>query len=869
MLSRLKDHDRSIGIACQSVHATGDCQGGASATGGNWTCPGIDASVNALFNCRGGSGQFRRTQLEIPMSFRLSGSFFPRFFVVIGLLAGLSESSPVFAQQVLPQVVRIAEADNDFELDGDLDEAVWKDLPVIDGMQVIDPDTLEDAPYETHVRMFYTERGIYIGIMNFQPPDTFVARMTSRDTRLARDGVVVGIDPSGQGLYGYFIRLNLGETMTDATILPERQMNMQWDGAWNGRTSELDNGWSAELYIPWSMMAMPRNDEDRVVGFYFERQVGHLNGDTWSNPPLPRTVNEFLSAFTKYEMPGIEPSRPLTYFPFIGGVHDGIRHEDTYKVGTDIYWRPTLNTQLSATINPDFGSIQADDVVVNLTAFEQFFPEQRNFFLEGQDIFITHPRASGFGGGPGGPIQLVNTRRIGGAAIFDVPDDVTVTPTDLSAPTDLLGAAKFTGQSGAFRYGTLLAAEDDMEIDGIRDDGSKVTLQSEGRDFIVGRVLYEDTNRGGRRSIGWMGTSVNHPDIDENVNAIDAHFFSADNRWVFDSSFMRSDKEGEVGYGGLADLAFRPERGRQHTFRATYFDETLDINELGFLTRNDQANLDYNFNMTESDIPWLRSRDTTWFVVNQWNLDGRPVRTGVFFNQNYNFLNNDTFAYSLRYFPGRVDDRLGRGTGDFKIPAREAANVSYETDPSLPLALNIGLSWDADDLGPSNVTTNAGVAWRPTDRFSSEFNVRYTDQEALLLHRGNGQYTSFEAHQWAPNLEVNYFIGPRQQIRFSLQYNGLKAFEDRFWQSSPDKVDYLTPVEKPTTTPDDFVISRMTFQARYRWEIAPLSDLFLVYTRGSNLPRDSFDSYSDLIQRTWNQPIVDTFAFRLRYRFGS
>ncbi|MEZ5489531.1 MAG: DUF5916 domain-containing protein [Gammaproteobacteria bacterium] len=765
-------------------------------------------------------------------------------------------------------MTRIAEADNDFQLDGDLDEEVWKNLPVIDGMQVIDPDTLVDAPHETHVRMFYSERGIYIGIMNFQPRETLVARMTSRDTRLARDGVVIGIDPSGQGLYGYFIRLNLGETMTDATILPERQMNMQWDGNWNGRTSELDDGWSAEVYIPWSMMALPQDDTNRVMGFYFERQVGYLNGDTWSNPPLPRTVNEFLSAFTKYEMPGVEPTNQLTYFPFIGGVHDGIRHEDTYKVGADIYWRPTLNTQLSATLNPDFGSIQADDVVVNLTAFEQFFPEQRNFFLEGQDIFITHPRHSN-PGGPGGPIQLVNTRRIGRAPIFDVPDDVTVVPTDLSAPSDLLGAVKFTGQSGAFRYGTLLASEDNMEIDGVLEDGSKLTLESEGRDFLVARVLYEDTAQGGRRSIGWMGTSVNHPEIDETVNAIDAHYFSADNRWVIDSSFMRSDKDGETGYGGMADFGFRPERGKQHTVRATYFDEKLDINELGFLTRNDQMNLDYNYSVVESDIPSLRSRNTFWIVTNQWNVDGRPVRLGMFFNQNYNFLNNDTFSYSLRVFPSRFDDRLGRGTGDFKIPTRYAANVGFESDPSVPLAFNVGLDWNTDDLGPANVTTSAGVVWRPTDRFSSEINVRYTDQEALLLHRGGGRYTSFEAHQWAPNMEFNYFIGPRQQIRFSMQYNGLKAYEDRFWQSSPESGDPLTPIAKPNDTPDDFVISRMTFQARYRWEIAPLSDLFLVYTRGSNLPRDSFDNFSDMIERTWNQPIVDTFAFRLRYRFGS
>ena len=772
------------------------------------------------------------------------------------------------AQSFFPQVTRIDEADNDFRLDGDLDESVWTDLPVIDGMKVINPDTLADAPYETHVRMFYTERGIYIGAMNYQPDDSLVARMTSRDVRLARDGFVVSIDPSGQGLYGYFIRLNLGESMTDGTILPERQFNMQWDGPWNGRTSEVEGGWSAEIYIPWSMMALPQADDVRTIGFYFERQVGHLNGDTWSNPALPQTVNEYLSAFTKYELRGIQPRRQLTYYPFIGGVHDDIRHEDNYKIGTDIFWRPTTNTQLTATINPDFGSVQADDVVVNLTAFEQFFPEQRDFFLEGQDIFITHPRHTN-PGGPGGPIQLVNTRRIGGAPIIDVPDDVEVLPTDLSQPTDLLGALKFVGQQGRIRYGTLMAFEDEMEVEGIRDDGSIVALESEGRDFLVGRMLYEDTNSGGRRSIGWMGTSVHHPEIDETVNAIDAHYFSADNRWVVDSSFMRSDKNGEVGYGGMADFRFRPERGKQHTVRATYFDESLDINELGFLTRNDQMNLDYNYNVFESDVPGLRSRNTTYIITNQWNVEGRPVRIGLFFNQDYNFLNNDTFSYSFRVFPERIDDRLGRGTGDFQIPQREGLNLSYETDPAKPLAVNFGINWGTDQLGPQQVTSQAGLAWRPNDRFSSVINLEYTDQEALLIHQGDGAYTSFEAHQWAPNLEVNYFIGPRQQIRFTMQYNGLKAFEDRFWQSSPVGAEPLTPVAKPNDTPDDFVISRMTFQARYRWEIAPLSDLFLVYTRGSNLPRDSFDTYSDLFARTWNQPIVNIFAFRLRYRFGA
>ena len=116
-----------------------------------------------------------------------------------------------------------------------------------------------------------------------------------------------------------------------------------------------------------------------------------------------------------------------------------------------------------------------------------------------------------------------------------------VRPTDLSQPTDLFGAAKFTGQNGNLRYGALLASEDDAEIQGTLSDGAKVNLKATGRDFTVGRLLYEDTSGGVRRSIGWMGTDVSHPDVNSTVNAIDAHYFSADQRWALDGQFMHSD----------------------------------------------------------------------------------------------------------------------------------------------------------------------------------------------------------------------------------------------------------------------------------------------------------------------------------------
>ena len=781
-------------------------------------------------------------------------------------LSELSAQDGIAVQ--LPQITRIEQNDAEITIDGFIDEDVWKDLPVIDGMKVIDPDTLADTPYETHVRFFYTERGIYLSAMNFQPQETLMARMTSRDTRLERDGFVVAIDASGEGLYGFYLRINLGNSLTDATILPERILNFQWDGPWLARTQALENGWSAEYYIPWSMMPLPQVDDVRKIGIYLERQVGHLQGEAWANPPLPGTVNQFLSAFEKYELKDIEPRRQLTYYPFASGIYDGVRDESTYKVGTEIFWRPTSNSLLSASLNPDFGNVESDDVVVNLTAFEVFFPERRVFFLEGQDVFNTSPRTSGRGG-PGGPISLLNTRRIGGAAIYDVPDDVDVVPTDLSQPSELLGAVKLTGQSGNWRYGTLLASETDSQIGGTLDDSTQVTLNAAGRDFSVARLLYEDTTSGGRRAIGWMGTNLSHPTIDATAHAVDMHYFSADNRFLIDTQIMHSNVDGKTGNGFLGDVAFRPRRGLQHGLRATYIDDTLDINELGFLTRNDQMNLDYNMFNIESDVPGLRQRTTSFFFTNQWNTDGEPVRLGLFLNRGYNTLDNNTYDISLRYFPERIDDRLGRGTGDFRVESRYGLNLGFRTNPADKLAFNFDLNLDQDELGPARTGASARFTWRPNDRFSSDLRLDYTDREALLVHKGSGSYTSFESHQWAPQLEMNYFLNAWQQLRFTLQWTALKAFEDRFWQVDSQNVDFLQPVAKSDDDSDNFTISRLTFQARYRWEIAPLSDLFVVYTRGSNLPTDSFETFQDLLVQSWTDTVVDTLAIKLRYRFGS
>ncbi|MCB1645167.1 MAG: hypothetical protein KDI36_06925 [Pseudomonadales bacterium] len=129
--------------------------------------------------------------------------------------------------------------------------------------------------------------------------------------------------------------------------------------------------------------------------------------------------------------------------------------------------------------------------------------------------------------------------------------------------------------------------------------------------------------------------------------------------------------------------------------------------------------------------------------------------------------------------------------------------------------------------------------------------------------------TAFDAEQWTPKITAEYFISAKQQFRASLQWVGIKAKEDRFFLVPTTPGD-LIEVAKPAGPPDSFGLSQMSFQIRYRWELAPLSDLFVVYTRLADKGvalRDN--SFSDIFDAGWQDPVNDVFVIKMRYRFGS
>ena len=492
------------------------------------------------------------------------------------------------------RVPTLADADAAIRIDGVVDEAAWRQVPDYDNMQVAVPGTGEPGAYRTELRLLATDRALYVSAVMHQPPDTLMQRLSARDEFIDRDLLGFTIDPGSQGHFAYWFMVALGGSVLDGKALPERRFQNDWDGPWHSATARLSHGWSAEMMLPWSMMGLPRTQGERTMGFAFSRYVAHA-GQRYQWPGHTYSSARFVTALNAMQVAGIEPRPQISIIPFASMTRDQARGEEKARAGVDLAWRPSPNLSLAATALPDFGAVEADDVVLNLTGLETFFPEKRLFFLEGNEVFESTPRAN-FGNIARAvtndnfsttsrkvwrneflpvPISLANTRRMGGTATqVEVPDEVELRRGERGLPTDLLGAAKVTGAAGNLRYGLMGALEDDVEWLG-EIGTERVKVAAPGRDFAVARLLYEAVGAD-RRSVGYIGTLVAGPMHDAEVHGIDAHYTSSDGGVVADAHVMRSLVDGEVGYGAYrvrqrwwGDVQVATDAGKALSFSAS------------------------------------------------------------------------------------------------------------------------------------------------------------------------------------------------------------------------------------------------------------------------------------------------------------
>jgi hypothetical protein len=761
------------------------------------------------------------------------------------------------------RLLRVNAEDVDMQMDGRLDEAVWQRVEPVGELLVIEPDTLVKPPYTTITRIFYTGDGIYVSFDMEQPEETIIERAVPRDAYdVNRDNVGFTLDTSGDGRYGYWMNLSLGGAEMDGTILPERQYGRDWDGAWYGATQRTENGWVAEFYVPWSQMAMPKADQQRRIGIYVSRKVAHLN-ERWGWPGLTNTQPRFMSAMQPLALEQVDPRQQWSVFPYASGTLDRVDDEGKFKVGADLFWRPSTNFQMTATINPDFGAVESDNVDINLTADETFFPEKRLFFLEGQEIFDISGSEGQFGQQP---LTIINTRRIGGRPReLDLQDGVELSDRQELKPADIIAATKATGQIGSFRYGLLAAVEDGTDY--IASDDQYYSMP--GRDFGAVRVLYEDSIGAAYRGIGWISTLAAHPDADATVHAADFHYLTTSGKWSFNGQAVYSDlDEDGAGSGFLADATYTPRQGLEHKIAVSLLDDKIDVNDFGYQRRNDAKNFNYRLNWTKSGLEMIRDFKLNPFIRYEVNGEGYRTDIGIATGWDITLNNLHSIGGFIGFFPERYDDRNSFDNGTFKVRSRVFSDLSFRTDTSRPVSFFVRAGTRPENLYGTSIESQVGVTWRPRENLSFELNVQHKDYNGWLLHQDDENFTSFNGPQWQPQLSLDFYPSSKQQLRLAMQWIGIRAVEDRFYVLPDGTTDLIEVPKAPGAEADDFSVSQLNFQIRYRWQIAPLSDLYIVYTKGDRKKTD-LTSFGDMFDDNWNDPLGDFLIIKLRYRLGS
>ncbi|MFT7128371.1 MAG: hypothetical protein ACI89U_000477 [Gammaproteobacteria bacterium] len=801
-------------------------------------------------------------------------SKFCSFGVFLSLLCSVvTYADSVVVELASDETIVLERHDVDVNIDGQLSESIWQQLSAYDEFVVIEPDTLGPTSHATRVRFFYDDKGLYVGVDVDQPKETLVSRLSGRDSRnVNRDGVALTLDTSGDGRYGYWFGVNLGDSLMDGTLLPERKFSSDWDGAWRGATHVTEAGWSAEMHIPWGSVSMPQAADVRRIGMYMSRKVAYLD-QRWAWPGLPSSLPKFISSLQSLQVTGVDPKQQYSIYPFATISSDEIDNESEGRIGADFFWRPSTNFQLTGTINPDFGIVESDEVVVNLSATETFFPEKRLFFLEGQEVFVASPRADTRGNGvgnTGSPITLVNTRRIGGKVEEpQLGDGVSISDRELIQPAELKGATKLTGQYGRFRYGILGAFEKNTDLI-VKEEGVERQIDVEGSDYAVARIVYEDSPGGSYRAFGVLSTAVTNETGDAVVHGLDGHYLSVDGQWKVDGQVFVSEIDDiDTGTGGFVDLEYTVRQGVRHRVGIEYFDENVDINDLGFMQRNDNLRVRSSHTRTTSGLTWARDNQFDIRGYVQKNKEGLFTGGGVFLANKMTFNNLSKITTRASFYAGSYDDLNSYGNGSYRIDDRVDLSFAWQSDTSQSVSYGFDFGYKNEHLGGDTYSAGAFLDWRPTDRFGVSVRSGYQNREGWLLHQEDKNFTTFDAEQWTPKFSVDYFFNAKQQLRVSMQWVGIKAKENAFFVV-PDKPGDLMSAPKPEGASDSFSVSQYSFQARYRWEIAPLSDVFLVYTRLADQGASLGDSdFSNVFTNSYDEPLVNIFVFKIRYRLGS
>ncbi len=800
---------------------------------------------------------------------------------VLALLAAAPAPAPAPPPADARPHLRAVRTPKPPKVDGRLDDAVWRLAAVSDAFVQHYPDEGAAPSEHTEVRVLYDDKNLYVGIDCTQVHSPIVRRLQRRDGSLPSDGVWIDIDSRADGVSAYHFSVNAAGVLLDAIHFNDTGYSSDWDAIWEAKVATTDHGYSVEYRIPLSTLRFTARPV-QSWGLQVRRAIdARQETDDWAY--FPRRSAAFVSLFGRLDdLTDLPPPGRLELRPFaLGKIEHRAAGADANAIeqgtflhasaGLDAKAHLTNELTLDLTVNPDFGQVDADTVILNLSTFETFFPEKRPFFLEGLDVFATIR-------------PVLYTRRIGhqparptlnqGEALLAEPD-----------PSVIYGAAKLSGTvGGRTTLGVMSAITGENEVTVQTADGAQLErLVDPLTAFNVVRLkrLFA-TNA----DVGLLATATNRfePSVPPGGRCPatqaapapdgrctnDAYVLSLDGRWRsasgdYASAWQaigstlaggpaRAEPDGipvVPGHTGASASLYGGKEGGTWLWSAWQHltSRELEFNDLGYLERKN----DYQgyFALTYRTLhPWWHTLETrTVLELNlRETLDGIDLWRELMLNTTWTFKRFSTLYLEGHARGAYFDDReMGDGSA-LQHAATLGVVAGASTDPRRRVTGVLSLGFDQRQGGGVHLAASGTLTLRlrpqmeiavlPTLGYDSGA-PRFVGTDASLALIGappDYRFGTQTATSAGVTLQAAYTFTPELSLQFYTQLFVASVHYGPFFvypkQSFREQVSLssLIPAGAPATNPDTEEAT-LNVNLVLRWEYRLGSTLFFVYTR--------------------------------------
>ncbi len=762
-------------------------------------------------------------------------------------------------------------------IDGVLDDTVWLTAPPATGFTQIEPYNGRPASQPSVVCFVYDDDALYIGAMLYDSaPDSILKEMTVRDETANCDYFGVRIDPYNDALVSYGFAVTAAGVQIDIKNA-DGDDDYSWDAVWTSAVKITSRGWIAEMKIPYSALRFPENLQGKPWGLNIFRLIRRYREELAWNPVDKKVAGLNTQEGELDGISHIHPPVRLALIPYVSGYLNKDPNETKwgylYKGGMDLKYGISDSYTLDMVLIPDFGQVQSDEDIFNLTPFEVYYGEKRPFFMEGTELFnkgnVFYSRRVG---ARPSHYEEVNSK-------LDTNEIVVKNPEE----TQLINATKITGKN---RKGLAIGVFNAMTANTyarIKDTVTGKERKLLTQPFANYNMLVFQQSLKNNSYVSLFNTNVYKPKehYSANVTGCDMKLINRKNTYGVGGDFILSQKY-NASHKPVTGYDYQIEAGKisgNFTFNLVHhvITDTYDPNDLGFLTHNNEMDngVEVSYNIYTPFWRLLEWHNSLTAYHTMLYSPRKYADCGLEYNTFLTFKNYLSMSMEVYYRP--VDEH------DYYEPRVEGWYYS------LPPVYSVVL-WISPDYRKRFIADVSGSYYITQVRHENGYSgtiaprLRFTDRLFVLMsfeyqrdNNNKGHVTDSTGHDGQPviifgerdlstvtvSVSPRYIFSPTASLTLRLRHYWIKGIYHRFYDLQRDGS--ITP--NGYNNNEDFAFNAFTVDMDFAWQFAPGSELSVVWKNAIDTyeEQEVTPSYFGSLHNTLSSPATNSFSVKILY----